>query len=109
MRARPRWLGRSHSLSALTQLTQILPWLQDTRTHYGITTVEEPRTWPGGGGSSMGGENRLLQPFAGASTHSQARQTLCGSLAAVKTLVEAPVASREASTTFPGYLTLLNR
>ena len=41
--------------SALTQLTQIPPWPQDTRTHHGITTVSSrilPDLCPGGGGSS---------------------------------------------------------
>jgi hypothetical protein len=40
MCARPRWSGRSSTrLPALTQLTQIPPWPQDTRTHHGITTA----------------------------------------------------------------------
>jgi hypothetical protein len=40
MCARPRWSGRSSTrLPALTQLTQIPPWPQDTTTHHGITTA----------------------------------------------------------------------
>jgi hypothetical protein len=93
---------------------------EDTSWHHNCVFEDSP-TWPGGGASScnacllLGGDHRRCsqQPFAGTFTHSLARQALYGgSLAAVKAawlLTEAPVASRHASTTLPGYLTLLNR
>jgi len=102
-RARPRRPGRYFNSKALTQLTQISPWPQDTRTHHGITAASSRiPDLAGWRWQASRPRKSLLQLFAGTFTHTQARQALCGSLAAVKGLIEAPVASRDASTTLPG-------
>jgi hypothetical protein len=87
----------------------------DTSWHHNCVFEDSP-TWPGGGRqllctsapSGTATTASSQQPFAGTFAHSLARQALCGgSLAAVKTvwlLIEAPVASRHASTTLPGYI-----
>jgi hypothetical protein len=108
--------GRSSTrMSALTQLTQIPPWPQDTRTHHGITTASSriSPTWPGGGGSSclLGGEGRCYRHSL-LPAHLRIAWRYRRSAAVWRHLSfsqEAPVASRDASTTLPGYLTLLNR
>jgi hypothetical protein len=78
-------------MPALTQLTQIPPRPQDTRTHHGITTASSriSPTWPGGAGCSclLGGKGRCYSLLPAHSRIAwRARQALCGSLAALELL-----------------------
>jgi hypothetical protein len=57
----------------------------------------------------LGRRPPLLQPFAGNSRIAWRDRRFAVVWRQLELLLEAPVASRDASTTLPGYLTLLNR